>query len=209
MPSILAKRLAKLTATAWNTQQISYENTSRIRRTKPCADMNEIKKKMQKSIDLLKGQVVGIRSNISASVVDTVRLEYYGQMYPLKELAFAANTTAGVTITPYDPSLVSQIEKTLKQAGFQAYVFSKQSVVVSVPPPSVEQKKEIHKHIKSLGEETKVAIRNIRKQTKQEWSRQDISESQLKGMEKQLQALTDECVALTDSIVAEKIQNCN
>lgn len=66
-------------------------------------------------------------------------------------------------VKPYDLSILGSIDKALQKSGFNSYVFSKEAVCVSVPPPSGDQRKETMLRVKKAGEETKIAIRNIRK----------------------------------------------
>lgn len=152
---------------------------------------------MQKTIDLLRSQLVGIRQGtVTPAVVDTVRIACYGGQSQLSHLALTERKGNGILVTPYDPTLATTIAKSLESANFKAYVFSKTSVMVSVPPPSGEDTQKIATHVRKLGEDSKIAIRSIRKKYRQGTEELD---------EKALQKLTDEAVKTIDQLTSEAI----
>lgn len=154
---------------------------------------------MDKAIDFLDDQLVGITqlgANMS-SLVDTVKVNYYGQLTPLKHVAHSTRDGLRLSITPHDPQIVSEIVKACQAAGFNAYKFSKEMVVVNLQPPSGETKEEMKKRIRVLGEETKVAIRQIRKKFKQG--------ADDKSGDKALQEITDKAVQIVEDILAKKM----
>ena len=153
---------------------------------------------MQKAIDFLEDQLHGItKLGATSSLVDTVKVQAYGQSTPLKHLAHSQGQGQRVTIHPHDPSLTSAIAKACQTAGFDAYVFSKESVVVNLPIISGETKEEMRQRIKRLGDDTKVAIRNIRKQFRKGVPKED-------NQDKPIQEATDRAIEIVDEIVATK-----
>src|SRR4051812_15835858 len=93
--------------------------------------MNEAKLAMARTVDLFAEQLVGIRSGvISPGVIDTVRVEYHGTRVPVSHIAMTASDQRRVMVQAYDPQMLGTIDKALKQAGFNAYLFSKTQVVV-------------------------------------------------------------------------------
>jgi ribosome recycling factor len=154
---------------------------------------------MQKTIDSLENQLVGIRlGTITPSVIDTVKVIYEGQPTPIVHVAYAERKGNGISVTPYEPQLVNAINKALQGSGFNSYVFSKTSVMVSCPPPSGEEKLKIIAYVAKLGEESKIAVRNIRKK-----HRQTLTKDEIKEQDKSLQKTTDEMISKIDSLVAQ------
>jgi ribosome recycling factor len=78
-------------------------------------------------------------------------------------IALTRKADNGIIVEPYSPEDCSDIVKTLKENGFNAYIFSKGKVLVSVNPPSGEEKQKVIAHLRSLAEQARVAIRNSRR----------------------------------------------
>lgn len=157
---------------------------------------------MEKTVEMFSQSLVGIRGGtITPSLVDTVKVVYYGQPTPVRQIAHTSVTKGGISVTPFEPTMLGPIEKALKAANLTAYTFSKTCIMVSVPPITGEEKTKIRAYIKKLGEESKVSVRNIRKTYKQ--SAQG-SKDEVKRFEKDLQNLTDAAVSAIDEIVDSK-----
>ena len=158
---------------------------------------------MQKPIELLESQLKLIHfGTVTPSLVDTVKVVYFGQQVPIGHIANTQPVKNGVSVTPYEPEMVSPINKALEASGFSSYVFSKASVMVSVPAPNGEEKEKIFNHIRKLGEDSKIAIRNIRKKI-----RQDCDKEEQKRIDKSLQKVTDEAINAVDSLIKIKIES--
>lgn len=156
---------------------------------------------MDKTINSLSSNIIGIRSGtITTGFIDTVKISYHGQLTPIKHIAYTAKIGDSIAIDAYEPTLTAQIAKNLADAGFSAYAFSKTRVLVSVPPPSGDQKKETIAHLKKLGEEAKIAIRNIRKSF-----RQKLDKEELKTADSGIQKTTDSYIKEIDDIINTKI----
>jgi ribosome recycling factor len=161
---------------------------------------------MQKPIDVLNNQLKNIHyGGITPSVVDTVRVSCYGQQMPISQIAFTQAVKNNISVAPYDVENLSSINKALQAAGFTSYVFSKTSIMVSVPPPSLEEKEKICSHLKKLGEEAKISVRNIRKNIRQSFAKND--KESLKKIEKELQMATDEAIEDIDVLIQNKIES--
>jgi ribosome recycling factor len=151
---------------------------------------------MQKSFNYFAEQLQSIRSGyISVGLVDTIKVLYQGQKVPISQIAFSIPKQNQIAITPYDTSLLIPIANALKEAGFNAYPFSKTSVVVSCPRPSTDQIDKVVGQIKKLAEDARVSIRSVRKKMRQ----------QSKDFEKPLQVLTDKYIEKVDLLMANKI----
>lgn len=139
---------------------------------------------MRKTVDLFKSQLEGFRDDINEDLIATVKVPYNHQMTPLQHLSLVNQKDRRISVTPYDPSLLAVIETELKQQGFDAYKFSKTTVVVNVPLRDGQSQKKVEAQIKKLAEEAKIAIRNIRKKFRQK----------NKDNDEELQALTDKAI---------------
>lgn len=160
-----------------------------------------MKTSMEKTVSMFSSSIVGIRAGtVTAGVIDTVKVPYYGQLTPIQHLATTGKTNNGINVDPFDPSIINTISKCLVAAGFNAYVFSKTRIIVSVPPPSGDEKKRIISHLEKLGEETKISLRNIRKNI-----RQKLDKEQLKNSESEIQKITDFYINEVDEIIQMKV----
>lgn len=139
---------------------------------------------MRKTVDLFKSQLFGMENNVNESLIATVKVQYNHQSTPLEHMSLVSQRDRRVSVTPYDPSMIGVIEEELKKQGFNAYKFSKTTVVVNIPLPDGESRQKVASQIKKLAEETKVAIRNIRKK----FRKKD------KDHDKELQAMTDAAI---------------
>ena len=161
-----------------------------------------MKTSMEKTVRNLSASIVGIRGKtISCGMVDTVKVPYHGQMTPISYVAYTGNNGKSIFVDPYEPDLVNLVAKSLSNAGFSAYAFSKTRVLVSVPPPSGEQKQENITHLKKLGENAKIAIRNIRKKI-----RQGLTKDELKQSGKKIQEIINSNIDEIDSIIRSKMK---
>ena len=168
------------------------QNTTNPNNRRTCDErLNEIETQMQKTVDFLSEQLRGFQTdNVSIAMIETVRFQYHGQATPIKYLASITQEGRRITIQVYDPHNVGGIVKCLSDSGLVAYKFSKNIVIVNVPLPSGEQKDKAMKKMKELGEETKVALRNLRKKAK----KQGIEENDLNGLIAKYVAKVDEMI---------------
>lgn len=146
--------------------------------------MKEARSSMDKAVEFFRDQMRGIRSGeITASLIDTIRVEAYEQRLPLKQLAWTTPDKNRILVSPFDESLLGAIDKAIKAEGFNSYVFSKTQVVVNTPPRSGQDKDRVVLQINKLAEEARVVVRNIRKKIRQKAE---------DNIDKPLQQLTDE-----------------
>lgn len=151
----------------------------------------------------LEDSIRGIRlGSITPGFIDTFKLSYYGQTMPIKHLAYTSSERGLVIVRPHDPTILGTIQKVLSEAGMNAYQFSKETVAVSVPPISGDERERVKARVKQLGEDTKIAIRAIRKQFRKDASG---TEDEKKQSEKEIQAATDDHIALIEEIVKDKL----
>ena len=161
--------------------------------------MNE-KPRMDRAVQHFADQLRAIRSGtISIGLIETVRVAVQGNLVPINRLGTARMQGDRILIAPFDKVNVPAMVKALTDARLSAYALNPTTVSVSVPPMSVEQRQEIARHVKKLGEEAKVAIRSIRQQ-----SRKQI-EASGKGSFRRAQEATDEAVAEIERLVKAKL----
>lgn len=152
---------------------------------------------MDKAVEFFRDQMRGIRSGeITAGLLDTIRVEAYEQRLPLKQLAWTIPDKNRILVSPYDTALLGAIDKAIKAEGFNSYVFSKTQVVVNSPPRCGQDKDRVVAQINKLAEEARVVIRNIRKKTRQK------SED---NIDKSLQQLTDEKIKEINDLAEYKV----
>ncbi len=177
--------------------------------------MNQIIKdarsRMDKSIEALRNELSKVRTGkATTALLDGIKVEYYGNPTPLNQVANVSVLDAHtLSITPWDKSVVQSIEKAILEAnlGFNP-VSDGTNIKVPVPPLNEERRRDFVKLIKKFGEETKVAIRNIRRDAnehlKREQKEKKISEDQLKDGEAEIQKFTDEHTKTVDEILKHK-----
>lgn len=174
-----------------------------------CAE-NDVRILMDKTINVLVDQLTGIHYGvISPGVIDTVRVDCYNQKMPIKCIAQTSCDQNRVSVTPYDTTLLGSIDKALKQAGFNSYIFSKTQVVVTFSTLSGAEREKVKDHIRKLAEDARVAIRNCRKKARQahekDFKYRRVSNDTTEKFEKSLQQLTDQKIEEIDGILTRKL----
>lgn len=173
--------------------------------------MNELNGKMSKAIDSLNYQLGGIRAGrANASLVDRVKVNYYGAETPLNQLAQITVPEARVLlISPYDKSTLQDIEKAIQKSDIGIPPANDGDVIrLIVPALTEERRKEIAKRVGEEEENAKIAIRNIRRdgmdELKKNEKNNEISEDEKRRYEDEIQKLTDKFVAKADELSREK-----
>ncbi len=171
----------------------------------------EGKQKMETTILLLQKEMAGIRTGrASAGLLDTIHVDYYGTQTPIKQMATVSTPEPRViVIQPWDVSAMPAIEKAIKTSDLGLTPQNDGKVIrLNMPPPTEERRKELVKMVKKIGEENKVAIRNIRRdamdKVKTKLKNKELSEDEEKKIETRIQKITDEFVTKVDSIVHNK-----
>lgn len=175
------------------------------------AIFNEAKDKMHKAAENLQrnlGQIRAGRAN--ASLLDRVQVTYYGVPTPLNQMASITIPEARVLmITPFDKSMVQEVEKALLASDLGITPTSEGNVIrLVIPQLTEERRKELAKEVKKEAEQAKVAIRNIRRDAIDEYKKQqknsEITEDDLRSAEKDIQDLTDKSIKELDKIASDK-----
>ncbi len=173
--------------------------------------LDDCKSTMSKSIDALKSQLARVRTGrANLSVLDSVRVEYYGTPTPLNQVA--ALTVADprlITVKPWDKSLVPLIEKSILASDVGLTPSSDGELIrLPIPPLTGERRKDLVKQVKAMAENSKVSIRNARRDARDMLDAVDaLPEDDNKRGKDAVQKTTDDFVKKIDEIAAKKEQD--
>ncbi len=172
---------------------------------------SHIEEKMKKTLSVLDNSLAEIRAGrANPKVLDKIQVSYYGTMTPINQVANIMVPEARmITIQPWDASLLKEIEKEIQKSDLGINPNSDGKVIRLVfPELTEERRKELVKEIKKIGEESKVAIRSIRRDGIEEFKAKqknsEITEDDLKNAEDKIQKLTDKYIAEIDTSCANK-----
>jgi ribosome recycling factor len=171
----------------------------------------ETRERMEKSITALNNELKRVRTGrASLSLLDGVRADYYGTQTPLNQMAtLAVPESRLITIQPWDTSAIKEIEKAILKSDLGLTPTSDGKIVrISIPPLTEERRKELVKVIHKMCEESKIAVRNIRRDAndlvKGLKKDGDISEDDAFKSQDNVQEITDEFTKRIDDIYKEK-----
>lgn len=166
---------------------------------------------MDKSIQSLKGELAKLRTGrASTALVDTVHVDYYGSSTPLNQVANITTPDARtIQVSPWEAGTLGAIEKAILAANLGLTPSNDGKVIrIPLPPMTEERRKDLVKLVKKMGEETKIALRNQRRDANEEMKKQEkaktVSEDEAKKFLDQIQKKTDEKVAEVDKVVTGK-----
>ena len=167
--------------------------------------------KMDKAIAVLKDELAGVRTGrATPALLQRVVVDYYGTPVPIQQLAsFSVPEPRTLVISPFDRNAIAAMEKAIMASDLGITPGNDGTVIrLSFPPLTEERRKELIKLVHHRGEEGRVAVRNIRRHSKEELERLErdggISEDDLVRSEKELQKLTDKHISDIDEVVAHK-----
>ncbi len=177
--------------------------------------LNDIKKdaetRMGKSVEALHNELQRLRTGrASTALVEGIKVSYYGTDTPLSQVAGVAVTDGrSLTITPWEKTMVGPVEKALLASDIGITPTTAGMVIrLNMPPLTEERRKELVKHVGAEGENTKIAVRNIRRdamqQVKDLLKEKEITEDDEHRAEDEVQKLTDRYVARVDEVVKDK-----
>lgn len=167
--------------------------------------------KMQKSIDNLKEEYASIRAGrANPHLLDKLKVDYYGQPSGLQSVAnISVPEPRVIQIVPWESSLIKVIEKEIIASDLGLTPSNDGKAIRLVfPELTEERRKELAKDVKKKAENTKVAIRNIRRDANDSFKKQnkasEITEDEWKDLEDKIQKLTDKAIAEVDRLMEEK-----
>ena len=167
----------------------------------------ETELKMESAIENMDKRLLNIRAGrANPSILDGVMVSYYGAPTPLKQLATISVPEARqLMIKPFDKSLLKAIEKAIYAAELGMAPNNNGEVIFLVIPALTEdRRRELVKQVKAMSEETKVAIRNIRREGIEAVSKLEVSEDEEKGLEKDIQDIVNEYNKKVEAMLKEK-----
>ncbi|HHQ69833.1 MAG TPA: ribosome recycling factor [Halothiobacillaceae bacterium] len=169
--------------------------------------------RMKKSIESLKAELAKIRTGRAhVSILDHIKVEYYGSEVPLSQVArLSAEDARTLSVTPWEKDMVAKIEKAIMTSDLGLNPTTNGMVIrVPMPPLTEERRRDLGKVVRAEGEQAKVAIRNIRRDAntdlKEMLKEKEISEDDERNGEAIIQKTTDAYVKQVDELVAAKEQ---
>lgn len=167
--------------------------------------------RMKKAEASLQRELGSIRAGVAnASLLNRIEVEYYGVNTPVNQLASISVPEARMlTITPYDKSILSNIERAIHQSDLGISPTNDGTMIrLVIPPLTEERRKELAKQVGKESENAKIAVRNIRRDAmddlKKAEKNKEITEDELRVNEKKVQDLTDESTKRIDKITTDK-----
>ncbi|MDR4886467.1 ribosome recycling factor [Fredinandcohnia sp. QZ13] len=173
--------------------------------------LNQVKDKMSKAVQALSRELATVRAGrANPAILDKVSVDYYGAPTPLNQLASINVPEARMlVIQPYDKSVLGDMEKAIQKADLGLNPTNDGSIIrISIPPLTEERRRELVKVVKKYAEESKVAVRNVRRDGNDELKKLEkngeITEDELRTLTDDVQKITDESINKIDSIAKEK-----
>jgi ribosome recycling factor len=171
----------------------------------------EVSGKMEKSFEAMKREFSTVRTGrASAHVLDSVRVEYYGSQMALNQVSNVSVPDARlIEIKPFDKGVLPEIEKAIQKANLGLVPQSDGKVVrIAFPPLSEERRKELVKVVHKMGEEGRVAVRNIRREaneTVREFEQGKLlSQDEASAAVQHIQKATDQAIARIEGALGDK-----
>ena len=167
--------------------------------------------KMKSTVEHLNRELASVRAGrANPAVLDKVSVDYYGAPTPIQQVASVAVSEARtLTITPWDRTLLRAISKAIlaSDVGINP-IDDGQTIRLNFPAPTEERRKQLAKEVSKLGEDAKVATRNIRREAMDKAKAMkkagELTEDTQKTMEEDVQTLTDKYIKIIDAAVEEK-----
>lgn len=173
--------------------------------------IKDAKHRMDVSIETFKYEINKIRTGkATTALLDGIKVDYYGSMSPLNQVGNVSVLDAHtLAITPWDKNMVQVIEKAILTSDLGLNPASDgTNIRIPIPALNEERRRDLVKLVKKFGEESKVAIRNVRRdandQLKKEEKAKNISEDDLKRFEDEVQKITDDHTEKVDEIIEHK-----
>ena len=173
--------------------------------------LDKLNEKIEKSIESLKSELNTVRAGrANPALLDRVEVEYYGVPTPLKQLAnISCPDPRTIAVTPFDPKAIGNIERAILAANIGINPVNDGKMVrLSIPQVTEERRKELTKTVHAMGEEGKVAIRNLRKKANDEIKKEEkageLTEDDAKQDQEAVQKAVDAGIKKVDEVIAAK-----
>lgn len=175
--------------------------------------LKDVEERMGKSLQAARNDFSRIRAGrANTAILDGIRVDYYGTSTPLNQVAGLSTPEPRlITISPWEKPMVAEIEKAIQASDLGLNPMSDGHIIrIPIPPLTEETRKDLVKRIKSLAEEGRVAVRNIRRSGIEEAKKlqkgKEITEDDLKQISDEIQKLTDRFVGEVDTALEAKTQ---
>lgn len=176
-------------------------------------ELHDAEEKMRKALQVTREELSVIRTGrASPRLVERIDVDYYGAKVPLNQIAGISVPEARMLlVTPYDRSALSAIEKAILASDLGINPSNDGSIIrLTFPPLTQDRRRDLIKLVRERAEEGRVAVRNVRRHAKEHLEHREkegeISEDDLRRLEKELQRVTDRFIAEMDDVVAAKEQ---
>lgn len=173
--------------------------------------MDQFKDECKKAVEALRKEYSRVRTGrASPSLLDGVKVNYYGMPTPLKQVANVAVAESRLlTVSPWEKNLLSEIEKAIQASGLGVTPSNDGKIIrIPIPPLTGERRKELVRQVKKLGEEYKVTVRNHRRDAndllKAGKDDKELSEDEHHRGLKRVQDETDKFIKQLDAVIEEK-----
>lgn len=167
--------------------------------------------KMKKTISVLREEFSAIRAGrANPALLDKITVDYYGSQTPINQLSnVSAPEARTILIQPWEAKLLKDIEKAIQKSDIGINPNNDGKVIrLNFPILNEERRRDLIKQVKKLSEESKVAVRAIRRDAVEQFKKQkktgEMTEDDLKDAEKEIQSLTERFIAEVDKVMAEK-----
>ena len=173
--------------------------------------LSELREKMTSTVEALKRDFKRIRTGrASAALLEGIKVDCYGTQMPLDQVAsISVPESRLITIQPWDQSIIGNIEKGILKSELGLTPMNDGKIIrISIPPLTEERRKELAKLAKKMGEESKVSIRNHRREANEMFkdlnNEKEISEDEFHRSQNEVQKITDEFIKKMDEITGQK-----
>ena len=167
--------------------------------------------KMKKAVEILQDELKTVRSGrASTGLIENIKADFYGAPTPLKQMATLATPQMDmIVIKPFDPASTREIEKAIKASDLSiAPIVDGKIIRLNIPALSEERRKQLVQQAKHTGEQTKVSIRNIRREANKHLEKQQkdkfITEDDLEKGKKQVDDITRQYTDKVDGLIKSK-----
>ena len=173
--------------------------------------LSELSQNMNNTLDALKKQFMKIRTGrASTALLDGIKVNCYDTQMPLEQVAsLSVAESRLITVKPWDQSIIGEIEKSILKSELGLTPMNDGKLIrISIPPLTEERRKELAKLAKKMAEESKISIRNHRREANELFKElkndKEISEDEMYKSHDEVQKITDEFIKKTDEVTAEK-----
>lgn len=169
--------------------------------------LSEANTKMDQAVEHTGQEFGGIRTGrANAGILSRVTVDYYGTETPLQQLAtFSVPEARMLIVQPFDKSSLPAVERAIQEADLGLNPSNDGNIIrLAFPSLTEERRKELVKVVHGIAEDGKIAVRNVRRHTKDRIEDEDVSEDDVRRAEKELQVLTDTHTVLIDEAVVRK-----